>query len=802
MIRILIFVIAFTLTTNLSLFGQTPTQLIRGTVIDEDTQLPLIGATVSVLDSEPLIGTTSGVEGIFRLEKIPIGRVNLMVSYIGYQDKFISNLEVNSAKEIILDIALVESVETLKEVVVLASTKKGTALNELAIVSARSISAEQTSRYAGGFNDPAKITGNFAGVTNSQDGGNDIIIRGNSPKYVGWRLEGVEITNPNHFGDPSSISGSTGALNNNLLSTSDFYTGAFPSEFGDALSGVYDVRMRKGNNEKFEGIFGFGLLGTEATVEGPIKKGYKGSYLANFRYSTIGAAIEFGLIPVEDVNLKFQDATFKIYLPTKQFGTFSIFGLQGNSSFTFLDINPGLIVTPGNDFAQTDIKEDFSKGSNLLNVGVNHILNISPKSYLKTTLLYSREGIQDEVFENVLSVDSIPERRLNFNSKLNKNAYKINTQFKHKINAKNKFSTGIQFTLFEQDLTQSLLNEFEERQALVDFNDNISSLRSFISWKYIPTEKLSFVFGLHNTNIIFNKKFTIEPRLAANYNLNNSSSISFGLGWHSRMESIHNYFARVKHADGTITTPNLDLGLIKAKHYVIGFDKYFSKNLRMKVEAYLQDLYNVPVEDNLNSSYTTLNEGLELNYVPLVNEGTGKNYGVELTVERFLKNGYYILFNTSLYESKYTALDGVERNTRFNGNYIFNALAGKEFSGLGKNKNQVFAANIKTFFGGGRYFIPLLRDANGELAVDVANGLVFDFSKAYENKLDDLHNITLSLSYKWNKKSTTHELFLNIDNLTNNQARLREYYDVDEPDGVAYEKQVGIIPNFLYRIYF
>ncbi|MFK7932814.1 MAG: carboxypeptidase-like regulatory domain-containing protein [Saprospiraceae bacterium] len=795
-------VTAFLLSSNVVLFGQNATQLIRGTVIDEDTQIPLIGATVSVLNVEPLIGTTTDEEGVFRLEKVSIGRVNLMVSYIGYQDKFVSNIEVNSAKEIILDFTLVESVESLTEVVVTASAKKGTALNELAVVSARSISAEQTSRYAGGFNDPAKITGNFAGVTNSQDGGNDIIIRGNSPKYVGWRLEGAEITNPNHFGDPSSISGSTGALNNNLLSTSDFYTGAFPAEFGDALSGVYDVRMRKGNNEKFEGIFGFGLLGTELTVEGPFKKGYKGSYLANFRYSTIGAAIELGVVPVEGASLTFQDAAFKIYLPTKQLGTFSIFGLQGNSNFTFLDINPGVIVTPGNDFAQTDINEDFNKGSNLLNIGVKHILNISPKSYVKTTLLFSSEGIRDEVFENILSVDSIPESRLNFNSDLKKNAYKWNTQYKYKLNAKNKFSAGIQFTLFEQDLRQSVLDEFVERQTLVDFEDNISSLRSFLNWKYIPTEQLRLVVGLHNTNIIFNNKFTLEPRVAANYNLNNSSSISFGFGLHSRMESIHNYFARVEQTDGTVTTPNLDLGLIKARHYVIGYDKYFSKDLRIKVEGYLQDLYNVPVEDNLNSSYTTLNEGLELNYVGLINEGTGKNYGVELTVERFLKKGFYFLFNTSLYESKYTALDRVERNTRFNGNYIFNILAGKEFAELGKKKNQIFAVNIKTFFGGGRYFIPLRRDANGQVAVDIDNGLIFDFAKAYEDKLDDIRNITFSLSYKWNKKKTTQELFLNIDNLTNNQARLREFYDVDEPDGVAYERQVGIIPNFLYRIYF
>ena len=801
MLRI-ISVLFICLISNSSIIGQDVTQLIRGTIIDGDTQTPLLGATIAVLSLDPVIGTTSNEDGVFRLDNIPIGRVDLAISYLGYQDKFISNIEVNSAKEIILDIALIESVNALSEVVISAETKKGGALNELAMVSSRSISAEQTSRYAGGFNDPARITANFAGVNNSHDGGNDIIIRGNSPKYVGWRLEGAEITNPNHFGDPSSIGGSTGSLNNNLLATSDFYTGAFPSEFGDALSGVYDVKMRRGNNEKFEGIFGFGLLGTEATVEGPFKKGYKGSYLANIRYSTIGAVIDLGIIPVDDVKLKFQDAAFKMYLPTNDFGTFTIFGLQGESSFTFLDINPGLIVTPGNDFAQSDLEEDFIKGSNLLNIGVNHILKVSTESYIKTSLLFSKEGVQDEVYENVLTGDLVRDPRLNFNSDLEKNSYKLNTQYKLKINNKNKFSVGIQFSIFEQNLNQSVLDEFDERKTLVGFSDNIASLKTFLSWKYIPTEKLSFVVGLHNTNILFNDKFTIEPRLAANYSLDSSSSLSFGFGVHSRMESIHNYFARVEVDNGAITTPNLDLGLLKANHYVVGYDKYLSKDLRIKIEVYWQDLYDIPVENNSNSSYTTLNEGLELNYVTLVNEGTGNNYGVELTVERFLQRGFYFLFNTSLYQSKYMALDGVERNTRFNGNYIFNFIAGKEIARLGKNKNQIFAANIKTFFGGGRYFIPLLRDAEGDIAVDVENELIFDLDKAYETKLDDLMNITFSLSYKWNKKNTTHELFLNIDNITNHQARLREYYDVNEPDGVAYEKQIGLLPNFLYRIYF
>tara|TARA_Y100000782_G_C10187832_1_gene267904 strand:- start:7034 stop:9430 length:2397 start_codon:yes stop_codon:yes gene_type:complete len=780
------------------LWAQIPTQVIRGKVIDEDTQQPLIGANVQVLDSDPFIGTVTDLEGTFRLEEIPVGRVNLLVSFVGYQEKVIPNLEVNSAKEIVLDVSLVEAITNMKAYEVSATEHKGDALNDLAIVSARSVSPEQTSRFAGGFNDPSKITSNFAGVATSQDGGNEIIIRGNSPKYIQWRLEGAQISNPNHFGDQNAISGIVNALNNNLLSASDFYTGAFPAEFGDALSGVYDIRMRKGNNEKFEGIFGFGLLGTDITLEGPFKKGYDGSFLVNYRYSTIGLANELDVVEVDGANLNFQDATYKLWLPTKKVGVFSLFGLMGKSNFTFDEVDPGVWVSPGEDFVQTDITEDYDKAAFLFNTGFNHTINITAKSYLKTTFVYSQEGVTDEVYQNLS--DSV--QRLNFYSDLVKSAYRASTVYNYKLSARHKFNIGVRYSWINMEMEQSQLDDTDTRFTITDFNNGLASLRTFVNWRFNPVERITLVAGLHNTNVFYTKESTLEPRLAVNYQLSTSSTLSMSYGNHSRMESVHNYFATVQAEDGSASTPNHDLGLLRANHYVVGYEKYIGKNLRLKLEAYYQDLYNIPVENDVVSSYSTLNEGLELRYVDLVNEGTGKNYGVEFTFERFLDKGYYVLFNGSLYESKYTALDGVERNTQYNGNYLVNLLGGKTFSGLGKKNNREFSINGKVLLNGGRYYVPLLRDENGNLAVDAENGEVYDYSKAYEDKLDDIVNVTVSFSYKWNLKKTTHELYLNIDNLTNNRARLNEYYDTSEADGIGYERQVGIVPNFLYRFYF
>lgn len=301
--------------------AQTLTQTIRGTVLDADSRLPLIGATIYL---NPGVGTTTDENGNFRLENVPVGRVDLALSYVGYENLQVPNLVVNSGKEVVLSLLMQESAVKMSEVTVTATSNKGEALNEMAMLSARSISPEETNRYAGGFNDPSRILANFAGITSTQDGSNDIIVRGNSPKYVQWRLEGEQITTPNHFGDQSAVGGSVSILNNNLLATSDFHTGAFTAEFGDVLSGVYDVRLRNGNNEQVEAVFGFGLLGTELTVEGPLGIGSRGvakpSFLLNYRYSTAGLLSQLGLLGDFDGVLKFQDATFKLVFPTEKNG--------------------------------------------------------------------------------------------------------------------------------------------------------------------------------------------------------------------------------------------------------------------------------------------------------------------------------------------------------------------------------------------------------------------------------------------------------------------------------------------------
>lgn len=784
--------------------GQSLYQTVRGYVYDVDNKMPLIGAQVVIRDSNPLQGSVTDTNGAFKLENVAVGRITLDISYIGYQPMSIPDILVISGKETVLTFSLQEAISQLNELVITASGDKGEALGEMALTSVRSISADETNRFAGGFNDPARILSNFAGVNNSQDGSADIIVRGNSPKYLQWRLEGVQITSPTHFADPSGL-GSNGisALNNNILSTSDFYTGAFPAEFGDALSGVYDVRLRNGNNEQFEAILGAGIVGTDATLEGPLKKGYQGSYLANYRFTTITLADKLGMLPDFGGIPSFQDGAFKINLPTKRFGSFSLYSLSGSSQIKFEDVDAGTWETPGNNGMQDNIEEDFSKKAFLINTGLNHMLHLGSNSYLQSSVAFSSEGLTDEVTEKVIENESVLETRENYKSNIRNQTYRINLIFNSKLNSKNTLQAGAFYTYKDQSFDISHLdNDANTRIALVNFKEGIASFRGFASIKHRFTEDFTVVAGLHTMNVIFNQKNTLEPRIAFQWKAAPAHAFNLGYGMHSTMESIHNYFTKVSDQDGNVTEPNKDLDLLKTHHYVLGYENKSFRNFRIKADAYYQNLYDLPVENNVLSSYATLNENLDLRFVELVNKGTGTNYGVELTLERFFSKNYYFLINTSVFDSKYKALDGVERNTAFNSNYLVNLLWGKEFVKLGKQQNKSFGINTKAFIGGGRRIIPLLRDANGELAVDPANNQFYDYQKAYEYYLDDIYTITLSLSYKWSKAKRTNELFLNIDNVTNNKPRLSEYYDSKKTNGIGYLTPIGSFPNLMYRLYF
>lgn len=764
----------------LSGFAWAQHQTIRGTILDTDSKMPLIGATVQVLNQDPLIGSVTDLEGQFRLEQVPYGRVDLLVRYIGYEERLIPNVLVTAAKEVILTVDMTESFEQLEAVVVTA-TDKHEVLNEMALVSARTFSVEETQRYAGSFNDPARLVASFAGVNSNAEGNNDIVVRGNSPKGILWRLEGVEIPNPNHFANEGATGGPINALNSNMLANSDFFTGAFAPEYGNALSGVFDMKYKKGNNEKREYTASASTLGLDFTAEGPFSKGYNGSYIANYRYSSLQLLTDLGVVDFTGVP-KYQDAALNISLPAGENDHFSIFGLGGISDIA------------GEEFHDNGDKAyRGNMGSDLGVLGVSHVHFYNDRAFLKSTLAYT--GTRLRFTEELVNDDD--EYYVIEDTDITKGTFRALSTFNYKFNVRHKLEVGGIFSRLSFRANSETYNYDEDQlETALDDEGASNTIQTFASWKYRLGEDLTMTSGLHFMHFTLNDAYSVEPRIALRWDASERNSFNIGFGIHSKLDAISTYLAKIPDEQGRFTQPNLDLKPSKAAHFVIGYDRKINPQTHFKAELYYQHLYDVPVENDPLSTYALLNESDTYGTVPLANTGSGRNYGVELTYERFFHNGLYYMGNVSLYESLYTANDGVERSTAFNGNYIVNFIGGKEFS-IGKpEKDRVMFLNSKVvLLGGGRY-TPIDLESS-----QAAGYTIYDESNPLASRGEDVFFVNFSIGIRRNKGKTTRELKLDANNITNNQALVREYY-IQPTEEIEKSYQLPMIPNIVYTFKF
>lgn len=759
------------------------TQQLRGTITDQVLNQPLAGATVSIKNMGKSAITNE--EGVFRFNDLPVGLYDLVISYTGFKEGSLENIAVNAGKETVLSIRLEALVHTETELVIKTSSKKNKPLNDMSAVSARAFTVEETQKYAASINDPLRMAAAFPGVQANYDGSNNIIIRGNSPTGLLWKMEGMDIPNPNHFSLAGNSGGGVSILNSQLLSNSDFVTAAFAAEYGNALSGVFDLKLRKGNNEKREYTFEAGVMGLNAAAEGPFSKEYKGSYLVNYRYSTLALLNKVGVLDPDGSVTRFHDLSYNIYLPTNKLGSFTLFGFGGLSDVNF---------DAKKDTTKWEEKKDRYPYNFVANTGMSgltHTIKIGGKANLKTGIgvSYTKNGYDEDLMAKDYSVSkSYKERYISkkwlLNSTLN---YKFSNRVNMRVGAIANFIDFNYYRLSAEHEGDSLLER-------INATGNTSTQQVFAQGQYKPSNNFTFNAGLHYLHLSLNNTSAVEPRLSAKWNITNRSSLAAGYGLHSQLQIWGVYFAKPENDSGNINTPNKNLGFTKANHYVLSYSYKLAKDILIKTEVYYQQLFNVPVSTKDSSTFSTLN--IQDGYVldPLVNKGKGKNYGVEISLERYLQNNFYLSFSNSIYQSKYTALDGVERNTAFNGNYISTLIAGKDF--VSANKAKTFGINIKTIFAGGLRTTPIDLEASHNKGYTVYNEYA---ANSLQNSA--YFRADLRLSYKLNGRRYTSTMSLDIQNIINRKNIYSQYYD-DTKDKIVTNYQAGLIPVFNYKIEF
>ncbi|HNT49023.1 MAG TPA: TonB-dependent receptor [Cyclobacteriaceae bacterium] len=766
-----------------NLYSQQLTQTVRGTVIDKISKTGLPGASVVIQNSDPLVGVTTDADGNFRMAQIPVGTHTFRISFVGYKDVTISNVIVNSGKEVVLTVGIEEDITQLDEIVVRPDAEKNKPLNEMATVSTRTFSVEETRKFAAAVNDPARAAVSFAGVVSADDGNNSISIRGNSPFGLLWRMEGVDIPNPNHFAVVGSSGGGISILSSQLLANSDFSTGAFAAEYGNALAGVFDLNLRKGNNEKREYTIQAGVLGLDVAAEGPFSKNYRGSYLINYRYSTLSVLSKIG-VNIGDAVTNFQDVSYNIYLPTNNFGNFSLFGFGGLSD----QLQDAKKDSTEWEFDYQRYNSNYF--SNTGAAGFKHAYTINSNTYLQTNVVFSgnNHGYEDERLDNNYNP------QFNYTQKYSNRKVVFSSVLNHKFSARSAMRSGVYLNRHTYALNLRYRDaELGEIVEPLDSKLHANTVQLFSQWNYKINEQFSFNAGLHSLYLTNNNSFSLEPRASVKYELSEQQSFSMGYGLHSQMQPISVYEARVEQPDGTTVQPNKNLGFNKAQHFVLGYDRSLSRYLRIKAETYYQHLYNIAVRKDVNSPVSTLvlEQGFETE--PMVNKGLGRNYGAELTLEQFMKNDLYFLLSASLYNSEYKALDNKWRNTRFNGKHAISFTAGKEYTW---RKDRVFGLNVRTIYTGGFWTTPIDVAKSIEL-----NETHYIESEAYTEQLPDYFRTDIRVSIKRNRARATSTLSLDLQNATNQKNLGGQYF---EPQSGEVKKwyMMPLLPILSYKIEF
>jgi len=760
-------------------FSQTITCTVRGKVFDKLTREAIPGANIMVLKTEPPIGAATDINGNFAINNVPVGRHSIKVMMMGYESHLINEILISTGKQIVLSIGMEQTIMNTEEVVV--RVNKDVPINTMTTVSGRQFTVEETQRYAGGMDDPARLASSFAGVATPSVSSNGISVRGNNPEGLLWRIEGVEAPNPNHFADLTVVGGGAlTALSNQMMGNSDFYTGAFPAEYGNAISGVFDINLNTGNTQEREYTFQAGVLGIDFAAQGPFKKGENASYLMNYRYSTMGLVSP--LLPEDTGIIKYQDLAFKTNFPTRNAGIFSLWGIGAFDE-------QKMVASDSVDW-ESDFDRDNSQTSlYMYATGLTHKLPLNSNTFLMTTLSATGNGLIHKEQRLDYGLQLHPQSHVNNDTW----RYTIQSSLSKRINKKHSNQSGFYYSHlgYELDIEQAE-NEYEKPTSMVNQSGNSGLFQLYTQSKLTLSPRLTLNLGLHSLYLLLNDNYSFEPRAGLKYHFNDKHNLAFAYGLHSRIERLPIYF--VNHNG---ETPNKNLELLKSSHFILSYNVKLNSNLRLCIEPYFQQLSNIPISPDSYISTINMKNDIFFNE-RLISKGNGRNIGFDLTLERFLQNGYYYLCTASVFDSKYKDAAGITRNTRFNKNYVFNLLAGKEWI-IGASKNNILSANVRLNYLGGNRKEPIDKMTsiqNKEIVYGEANG-----KRAFSQKFDDTPIFSFTISYRKNKPNYSSVWALQILNAAATQEYSNDIYNIKT--GKTETKYEGIfVPNLSYKIEF
>ncbi len=746
---------------SLFCFGQS-TQTVSGTVVDRVTKAPLIGATVYVKYSEPINGTTTDVNGKFVLRGVPLGRAFVVASYVGYNEYTTEAFIVTSAKEVVLNLELNEGI-SLEGVAITAYQNVNAPLNELAYVSSRSFSPEETERIPASINDVSKMALSFPGTQQAaNDIENDIIVRGNSSFGLTWHLEGMEIPNPNHFARIGTGGGGISILSSQLMSRSDFYTGGMPADFGNSLSAAFDIRLKNGNLNQYENRFKLGLLGMDYALEGPIQK-EKSSFIFNYRYSTLGLLGRLGIYVMGPYILnEFTDLSFNVFFQNPEKRTkLNIFGMGGISN-EWKDPYP----MEDRDLKKARHWEEFLFGSQMGTMGAIFTKLIDNSSYIKLAATGTISFLYREY--DTLSLESIPfrvhETKYRDNRIIGSAIY--SKRFENDLRLKSGVIGNLIFyNFFNKSFSRGSTTDIAQQEfnaTDVIGSDFTQTFQAYSTLTYPLFPGFTISGGLHYLLFAMNNTMSVDPRLSLKYQVNERNQLSLAVGRYSKLMPFpaYAYYEKDSLPDGSVieTNPNLELKPVNSNHYILSHQYTTPGRFKLTTELYYQHLYNVPVPLDPENTYSMLNSYYEFPKFPVSNEGKGRNYGIDIGVEKYFRNNIYLLVTGSLFNSQFMTNTGKWFHTRFASNWLSAITIGRE---IDFGRGRVLQIGTRFIHNGGHRYSPL-----DVAASDIENRYVAQQDQTNALQIPPYWRFDGRIAYRFSRPKFAMNISFDVANIT------------------------------------
>ncbi|HYG03283.1 MAG TPA: TonB-dependent receptor [Chryseosolibacter sp.] len=744
--------------------------VVRGRVTDQFDK-PLPGATVSL---QPSLTTTSDESGTYSMS-IPAGRYTIKVTFTGFKTEK-HELLVIAGKQSVVNFRLMPG-ETLLDVVEISGGAR-----ELSGL--QSLSIEKALRIPANYLDPVRALTAYPGVIATSDQNNSIMVRGNSPNGLLWRLNGLDIVNPNHLSNAGTLSdrpaangGGVNILSAQMLGHTDLYAGYIPARYGNTLAGVIDMSMRDGNRNNFEYTAQASLIGLDLAAEGPISKSGTTSMIANYRYSTVGLLSSVG-VNFGDEEIAFQDVSFSIADAKPSGERLAFFGFFGDSRNQFDRKKPA---------EWQEDKDRYNIDFDALTYGLGWTYEKPTRSgKLKMGAAWSSS---DQEREAIVS-DEIPhlQKTLVRDQYATENGlFSSSIGYDMEIGDKSMLRFGVM-----TNYISSTYDVLRAKACIICASQEVNAvkgtmegllLQPFVSWHSQIGKFVSLDMGTRFLYFTYNDTKSIEPRLNFTIDRHQRSEWNVGYSLISQQQLSQVYL-----------TPGNSLLDFTRSHHLDASHRYKISDMAfVRTGAFYQYIFDIPVE-RTSSSFSALNLLEALPPDDLISSGTGKNYGVDISVENHFFERSYLIAGGTYYESKYTGSDQIERNTPFNGNFTLNGVYGTEWNK--PSRNRTIAFNSRVLYIGG------LRFSTIDIPESQSSGeTIYNTSDPYTQRLEDYFRIDFRISFRKNKAGYTRTLALDVQNVFGKENEAYPYYDFMQ-EKVIMKRHLGIIPIIVYRIDF